>query len=132
MRQNCQKCLYKTMPRQADLSFGDFWGIKSCSETDYEKGISVVFINSQKGMQLLENVNDKIHLENRSLEEVLAGNPYLFGQAVQKGNRKKFFELLNTEPFSKAVKSTYTENPEQKLKRYTKLFLKRVLKRKKW
>lgn len=132
MRQNCQKCLYKTMPRQADLSFGDFWGIKSCSETDYEKGISVVFINSQKGMQLLENANDKIHLENRSLEEVLAGNPYLFGQAVQKGNRKKFFELLNTEPFSKAVKSTYTENPEQKLKRYTKLFLKRVLKRKKW
>lgn len=97
-----------------------------------KKGFRLLFINSQKGMQLLENVNDKIHLENRSLEEVLAGNPYLFGQAVQKGNRKKFFELLNTEPFSKAVKSTYTENPEQKLKRYTKLFLKRVLKRKKW
>ena len=120
------------MPRQADLSFGDFWGVKSCSETDYEKGISVVFINSPKGMQLLENVKDKIHLENRSLEEVLDGNPYLFGQAIQKGNRKKFFELLNTEPFSKAVKFTYTENSEQKLKRYTKLFLKRVLKRKKW
>ena len=47
------------MPRQADLSFGDFWGVKSCSETDYEKGISVVFINSPKGMQLLENVKDK-------------------------------------------------------------------------
>lgn len=26
MRQNCQKCLYKSMPRQADISFGDFGG----------------------------------------------------------------------------------------------------------
>ena len=132
MRRNCQECLYKTMPRQADLTFGDFWGIKGCNEADYEKGISVVFENSKKGTFLLQGAANKMHLEKRTMNEVLEGNPYLFGQAVQKGNRQRFFELLEKEPFSKAVKETYTESSLQKTKRYTKLFLKRVLKRKKW
>ena len=132
MRRNCQECLYKTMPRQADLTFGDFWGIKGCNEADYEKGISVVFENSKKGTFLLQDAANKMHLEKRTMNEVLEGNPYLFGQAVQKGNRQRFFELLEKESFSKAVKETYTESSLQKTKRYTKWFLKRVLKRKKW
>ena len=132
MRQNCQKCLYKSMPRQADISFGDFWGIEGCSKVDYEKGISVVFVNSSKGNKLLKNIKDKIHLETRTLEDVLIGNPYLFGQAVQKGDRERFFKLLDTKPFSESFKANYTYNVTQKMKRYIKLFLKRVLKRKKW
>ena len=120
------------MPRQADLTFGDFWGIKGCNEADYEKGISVVFENSKKGTFLLQDAASKMHLEKRTMNEVLEGNPYLFGQAVQKGNRQRFFELLEKESFSKAVKETYTESSLQKTKRYTKWFLKRVLKRKKW
>ena len=132
MRENCQECLYKTMPRQADLTFGDFWGIKGCSDEDVQKGISVVFENSKKGAELIQAAMKNLHLEKRSLDEVLEGNPYLFGQAIQKGNRSKFFELLDREPFSKAVKETYTENIVQKGKRYIKLFMKRVFKRKKW
>ena len=132
MRRNCQECLYKTMPRQADLTFGDFWGIKGCNEADYEKGISVVFENSKKGTFLLQDAANKMHLEKRTMNEVLEGNPYLFGQTVQKGNRQRFFELLEKESFSKAVKETYTESSLQKTKRYTKWLLKRVLKRKKW
>lgn len=95
-------------------------------------GYAVVFVNSSKGNKLLKNIKDKIHLETRTLEDVLIGNPYLFGQAVQKGDRERFFKLLDTKPFSEAVKATYTENVTQKMKRYIKLFLKRVLKRKKW
>lgn len=90
----------------------------------------MVFVNSSKGNKLLKNIKDKIHLETRTLEDVLIGNPYLFGQAVQKGDRERFFKLLDTKPFSEAVKATYTENVTQKMKRYIKLFLKRVLKRK--
>lgn len=132
MRENCQNCLYKTMPRQADLSFGDFWGIKGCSNNEYEKGISVVFENSEKGSLLLDGIKDKIYIEKRLIEEVIEGNPYLFGQAYQNKNRKKFFELLNDVSFSEAVKKTYTETTSQKIKRFLKLFRKRVLKCKKW
>lgn len=132
MREACQECQYKGMDRIADVTVGDFWGIKGCSEQDMTKGISVVFINSAKGQQLLEKTGGRLYLEKRSLKEVLKGNPYLYEQAVQRGDRKLFFELLDKCPFSVAVKKVYTETFIQKIKRYIKLILKRFFGRKKW
>lgn len=132
MRLNCAKCLYKQLPRQSDLSFGDFWEIEGCSDADMQKGISVVFLNNDKGKYLIEASRDRLHIEERELKEVLKGNPYLFGQASQNGDRTRFFELLNTEKFSTAVKKTYTETCTKRIKRYVKLIMKICFKRKKW
>lgn len=132
MRESCQSCQYKNLPRQADLTFGDFWGIKGCSDADMKLGISVMLVNSPKGQELFDCVRERVHSEERSLKEVLEGNPYMFGQATQQGNRKLFFDLLDTEPFSKAVKRSYTETPPQKAKRLVKSVLKHYLGRKKW
>ncbi|WP_318709676.1 Coenzyme F420 hydrogenase/dehydrogenase, beta subunit C-terminal domain [Candidatus Acetatifactor stercoripullorum] len=131
MRENCQYCQYKGLPRLADLSLGDFWKIHGCKEEDMQKGVSVLFLNSDKGKYLLDTIKRSIHIELRSLDEVLEGNPYLFKQAVQKGDRSKFFLLLDSMPFSKAVKKTYTESSIQTIKRYLKLLLKKMG-RKKW
>lgn len=132
MRENCQNCQYKQLPRLADISFGDFWGIKGCESAEYEKGISVIIVNSKKGKELLRSIEGKMHLELRNMEEVLEGNPYFMGQATAHSNRKLFFDLLRKEPFSKAVKGSYTETAEQKMKRWIKFFLKHVCGRKKW
>jgi len=132
MRASCEDCPYKELPRLADLSFGDFWGINGCSDEDLRKGISVILVNSLRGSKLLKMAYKNIHLEERTLDDVIKGNPYLFGQAVHKGNREKFFELLDEKEFSTAVKEVYTESFVQKIKRYAKLILKRVFKRKKW
>lgn len=131
MRDNCQNCLYKGIPRLSDLTLGDFWGIEGCSDENKYKGISVCIINSDDGKFLVDNIKDKIHIEKRSIDEVRKRNPYLFEQATQKGNRDLFFSLLDTTPFSKAVKMTYVETLSQKSKRYVKILLKK-LGRKKW
>ena len=132
MRENCQNCQYKQLPRLADISFGDFWGIEGCKGVEYEKGISVILINSEKGRELLRGIENKMHLELRHMDEVLAGNPYFMGQASAHSNRKLFFGLLQEQPFSKAVKGSYTETAGQKGKRWIKFFLKHVCGRKKW
>lgn len=132
MRECCQNCQYKTFPKQSDITFGDFWGIKNVSKSDKDKGISVVFINSQKGKELFFKLNNRLYFDRRSMEEVIEGNPYLFGQASQKGNREEFFKLIEKIPFSEAVKRTYTETIIQKIKRYIKMILKYCFKRKKW
>ncbi len=49
-RESCYYCQYKVLPRaSADITIGDFWGIKGQSDDDMFKGISVVMINSEKG-----------------------------------------------------------------------------------
>ena len=132
MRENCQNCQYKRLPRLADISFGDFWGIKGCESSEYEKGISVIMINSEKGKELLQNISNGMHLELRHMEEIYAGNPYFMGQAIAHNNRKLFFSLLQNQPFSKSVKGSYTENMRQKTKRWIKYFLKHFCGRRKW
>lgn len=132
MRQSCQKCNYKQIPRIADITFGDFWGIKGCDEEEHNKGISVILSNSSKGDELLELASDSLYMEKRELDEVYEGNPYFLGQAKQHENRKKFFEKLQKKPFTQAVKESYVELPLEKVKRYIKLILKVVFKRKKW
>lgn len=126
MRENCQNCRYKDLPRLADISMGDFWKITRCDDKDMEKGISVVFSNSEKGDAILAQIKDRFHIEERTMQEVLKGNPYLFGQAHQKGDRERFFDLLDSVPFSEAVKETYTETVVAKFKRYMKLILKKM------
>ncbi|WP_195539304.1 Coenzyme F420 hydrogenase/dehydrogenase, beta subunit C-terminal domain [Eubacterium maltosivorans] len=132
MRETCQYCQYKGVPRLSDVTLGDFWGIENCSIKDKKNGVSVVFINSEKGKLLYRSIIQRIHSEKRSMSEVLKGNPYLFDQAYQKGNRKKFFELLDTVTFNEAVKKTYTETSIQKFKRYIKVILKKYFGREKW
>ena len=105
---------------------GDFWKITRCDDKDMEKGISVVFSNSEKGDAILAQIKDRFHIEERTMQEVLKGNPYLFGQAHQKGDRERFFDLLDSVPFSEAVKETYTETVVAKFKRYMKLILKKM------
>ena len=131
MRENCQNCKYKQMPRLADVTFGDFWGVTKCSKEDMERGISVIFVNSKHGEKLMKAVSDRMHLEIRSMDEVYAGNPYFLGQATQHENRKLFFEELENKPFTQAVKASYVESLSQKLKRNIKFILKK-LGRTKW
>jgi len=53
LRESCYDCLAKKEDRQSDFTIGDFWGIKKISNDFYdEKGISLVFVNSQKGKNL--------------------------------------------------------------------------------
>ena len=132
MRENCQNCQYKQLPRLADISFGDFWGIQGCQSEEYEKGISVILINSKKGEKLLQGIENRMHLEARKMDEILDGNPYFMGQATAHNNRKLFFEKLKYQPFSRAVKSSYTETVGQKGKRWVKIVLKHVFGRKRW
>lgn len=132
MRENCQNCQYKQVPRLADISFGDFWGIQGCQSEEYEKGISVILVNSKKGEKLLQGIENRMHLELRKIDEVFAGNPYFIGQATAHNNRKLFFEKLQSKPFSQAVKCSYTETAGQKGKRWIKIVLKHVFGRKRW
>ena len=57
LRPSCYKCNYANTHRPADITIADFWGIeKICPEFMDEKGVSLVFINNEKGNEWFENV----------------------------------------------------------------------------
>lgn len=104
-RESCYQCKYKVIPRaSADLTIGDFWGIKGQTKDDMFKGISVLLINSDKGRELFDKVSDRFVYKKQYLEDALPGNPALLKNPVRTEKQDRFFELVNSgTEFSKAV-----------------------------
>lgn len=56
-RKSCSTCQFARVPRQGDLTIGDFWDIvKYKKALDDRKGTSAVIVNSEKGKKFLEEV----------------------------------------------------------------------------
>lgn len=103
-RESCFQCQYRELPRKtSDITVGDFWGIKNEAAYDMFRGISVVMVNTEKGKALLEGAAEGLVIKERSIEEVLPGNFALLKNPVKSEKKKKFFEMLETNDFSKCV-----------------------------
>lgn len=102
MRPSCAACHYKTFPRVSDLTMGDFWGLKFTKE-EKKYGVSVALVNTKKGDFLLEQSKHFLHIEERTFEEAVSGNPALLYPAKTNPRRQEFFKRIQTEPYSKVV-----------------------------
>lgn len=59
-RESCYVCPFAKLPRQGDITLGDFWGVNQFfSGIDTRYGVSTVIINSKKGLQLWNACKDE-------------------------------------------------------------------------
>lgn len=57
-RPSCFTCQYRGQNGYADVRVGDFWGIKQDDPYWNEKGVSGIYVRSEKGLLLLEKLKD--------------------------------------------------------------------------
>lgn len=122
IRPSCHMCAFKSIPRYADISLGDFWGIgnyKACLDNDM--GTSVVLVNSIKGKELIEWAKNQLYIEPRILDEVIAGNSCLLHSAQEGKFREYFFKKMKTQDFFRLIekidkKSVYL-TPQERILR---------------
>lgn len=80
-RSSCYKCYYASPERAFDITIGDFWGLgKESSTTEIPKhpyGCSVIIPSTNKGINLVEIIKDKINLYPREVIEAVNGNNQL-------------------------------------------------------
>lgn len=76
LRDSCHKCRYTNLNRTGDITLCDFWGFypQSFRLFGYDKGISGVVVNSQKGLELFEHIKEAAVYEKDSIERLLNGN----------------------------------------------------------
>ena len=74
LRPSCHNCPTKEGKSNSDIMLSDFWGVEKYHRTiDDDKGISAILVYSEKGMELLKNVN-AILIES-TFENVVRCNP---------------------------------------------------------
>ena len=68
LRPSCGNCPYSRLPRPADISLGDWWGISSIAPSLNDgKGLSNVLLNSEKGRKLFEVIRPDIKAHKLTL-----------------------------------------------------------------
>lgn len=88
-RPSCFQCPYKTVEREGDITLGDFWGIEKVAEQmNDNKGVSLVFCNTQKGKDLFESVKGEFELKEVRVQDTLQE---ALVQPMKEPEDRKFF-----------------------------------------
>lgn len=77
MSHNCFNCKFASSKRVGDITLGDFWGVHSNRMKQYNSGISLVLLNSEKGSTLFDSVKQLCDFEERPVNEAINGNSAL-------------------------------------------------------
>lgn len=117
LRPSCYACPAKQLKSGSDVTLGDFWGVDSLMpEIDDDKGVSAVTVNTDKGRELLLEIEAELH--EVPYIELVNRNPALVKSAAIPKCRKRFFKN-NSLTFERKIK-VLTKEP---------ITLKRILKK---
>lgn len=132
LRDSCHSCKYCTVNREGDITLADFWGYQpSCFKMrNYNKGVSVVAINTPKGEALFNKIKSSLKFESVSMESAMKTNksfsePYV----VPKDKLEKFWKDYELGLSIENLCKKYIQKP---FKVPSLLFLRRLKKRYGW
>lgn len=76
-RPSCYYCPYNSICRTGDITIGDFWGVEKVMP-DYSdnKGISMVFLNTEKGIKIFDLIKHSITIEECDMSNLTQMNLY--------------------------------------------------------
>ncbi|MEF2606702.1 MAG: SDR family NAD(P)-dependent oxidoreductase [Schaedlerella sp.] len=108
----CGECQFNKLPRQADLSIGDFWGInKYNAEYNDQKGTSEILVNNERGAEFLEELRGTAKLMKPvPLEIALNGNHVMKKPYRMHKNRNYFFKHLDDTNFKELTLSCFRDD----------------------
>ncbi|WP_288957494.1 polysaccharide pyruvyl transferase family protein [uncultured Desulfovibrio sp.] len=97
----CGVCKVNTLPRQGDLSIGDFWRVSEFDPSfNDNKGTSVVLVNNAHGESLFDKLKDAMsRVKEAPLNIAIKGNNIIKHPYPVHKNRNIFFENLDKLPF---------------------------------
>lgn len=110
-RESCYECKFAQRERVSDITLGDFWNLgKIKGIKDFRKGYSMIIVNSNKGLEVIQNLSDKISIEEFPIE-IAEKNNYAYTHPTEKRLLHKWFlRDYNKKPYDE-VEKLYLQAP---------------------
>ena len=75
----CYNCPYAHIPRQGDITLGDFWGVENHhSDWPIDKGISAVMAYTVKGKNSLQDISSSAFLKEEPFQNIYSGQSVVY------------------------------------------------------
>ena len=102
---SCGTCKFNRLPRQGDITIGDFWRVQDFDKAlNDNKGTSVVLINNEHGEFLFKSVENKFTVSREvPISYAKAGNGIISYPYKLHDKRDEFFEKLDSTDFGELV-----------------------------
>lgn len=119
LRESCFNCKFSNMNRVADITLGDFWGVKeTINNFDDNKGVSLVILNTIQGENIFQEIKEKFEIVESNSKDCLQPNLIRPTEMPKKYNdfwidynkkgykytSKKYILLLNIERVKRKIK----------------------------
>ena len=97
-RPSCENCYAKDGRSGADITLGDFWGVRQFHKDFVDsQGISCVITHNKKALSAIESIRNLIEITPTSFEAIISGNSALLQSGVTHPKRKEAIaQILNT------------------------------------
>ena len=124
-RPSCYNCKFASINRMSDITICDLWGITEIDISKYNKGISGIIVNTEKGSLIIDKI-EGIKKEI-SISQVVKTNECYTKPTNYNKNREKFFKNLTKENFdyksTKYSKKTIIKRINEFIKKRLKISL---------
>lgn len=123
LRPSCHNCKFSKIPRIADITIADFWGVANYyPDLDDDKGTSLVMINSNKGKKVFDLCSDMLFIKEVELEKAIEYNNNAIGSEKPSPKREQFFLDYSNKGYKYVAKRYLTTEPSRvrKFKRMIK------------
>ncbi len=123
VRPCCECCRFKGTPHDSDVTLGDFWGIEEVIPgIDSSHGVSVVFINTQRGSTLFDSARSRLVCHEVPFEKSLTQpNMNALMNCVKLDPRSdRFYRDLHARGFSYAISRNASDAAFVRIKKAVK------------
>lgn len=131
LRPSCYACDHKHLYRKADITVADCWG-KTMGLKDDDKGISLLFANTEKGQRLLNQIKDRLTFVEVPFDKASSSQGAMTRSVPYNQNRELFFLTAEENGMDKAIESWYGYDKLNLIKRkigYRKFRLVRAIRK---
>ena len=119
LRPSCYACRHKHLHRKSDITLGDCWSLGNLQADmkDDDRGLSLLFANTDKGKRLLEEVKDRLVITPVEFEQA-ANNQTAMTKSVRfNPQRELFFTNANALGMKQVIANWYGWTLPNDLKR---------------
>ena len=117
LRPSCYECQFTNLERPGDLTVGDCWGAeKKMPEFDDNRGISLMLVNTQTGLELFKSVQEKFVVRSIDISEYR--QPRLLEPTKRPANRESFWQDYANLSKAAFMKKYASYSAKEKVRRY--------------
>jgi len=133
LRPSCYRCKFASIERQGDITLADFWGVKKYVKEIKRtgKGVSLLLVNSQKGLDLLAALKNVAYFES-DINTALKTQAHLSRPVNRPKSREGIYDHAYEGDFASFAKTKLLYGRKAKVQRQVRNLVKQVLLWKHW